>query len=75
MEAAICSLAPLLRGEGWGEGSYRESNAWIEPLIPTFSPQERGEGEEKINVSVSRHNSSACRNHVAIPYNFQKFLW
>ena len=41
------SLAPLLRGEGWGEGTHRESDAWIEPLIPTFSPQERGEGEER----------------------------
>ena len=42
--------SPRLRGEVGAQrrvrGSLRESNAWIEPLTPALSPQERGEGEE-----------------------------
>ena len=46
--------SPRLRGEvGFYakrkirvRGTLSESNAWIEPLTPTLSPQERGEGAE-----------------------------
>jgi hypothetical protein len=46
-------------------------------LIPKERPLGRvskDESHRRFNASVSRHNSSACRNRVAIPHNFQKFF-
>src|SRR4051812_43190622 len=62
MEAAICSLAPLLRGrdtrslllEGWGEGLHPRVEYVDRALFP-FSPQERGEGEETCQFPAIIH--------------------
>src|ERR1035438_9315949 len=41
----------------WGGGGLSASqNAWREPLTPTLSPQERGEGDDppRLNLNSSR---------------------
>jgi hypothetical protein len=41
---SVCSLAPLLRGEGWGEGLFRPANAECAAnAVPGPSPEIRAE--------------------------------
>src|SRR5580698_6781697 len=53
--AASGSLAPVLGGEGWGEGPGGEercgSTFAVSPLTPSLSPEYRGEGA---GASVAR---------------------
>src|SRR5262249_61388183 len=43
---SVCPLSPLLRGEGWGEGSIRRLGICGETPSPRPSPPEGGEREE-----------------------------
>jgi hypothetical protein len=47
MEAAICSLAPLLRGEGWGEGLHPRVEYVDRAPHPDLLPVKNGEKEKK----------------------------
>src|SRR5436190_8763417 len=61
--------SPRLRGEvGFYakrkirvRGTLRELNAWKQPLTPTLSPQERGEGEVVRRFNLNSSCSSARR--------------
>ena len=41
-QAKLCSLSPVLRGEGWGEGF--DSSEIRRPLTLALCPEYRGEG-------------------------------
>ena len=65
-------LAPISRSPGWPRANVRRSDACSDVLPRPATSAGRRRSSCR-NVSVSRHNSSACRNRDAIPYNFQKF--
>src|SRR6185437_3202110 len=54
----ICSLSPVLGGEGWGEGPFLRATQLdafaLSPLTPTLSPEYGGEGDGETPRSTAR---------------------
>src|SRR6185437_4740166 len=80
--SASDSLSPVLRGEGWGEGSFSRAARFPEsPLTLTLTPEYGGEGMEEAagfrayensgdtnkNSQLSTSPNSSPRDHRKIP--------